>query len=570
VILLVEDEEILRFTFSAFLTGAGYQVKSAATFREGIALMQNEPISLVISDIILPDGNGIDILKAVKKDGTHSCPVIMITGQPGVETASQSVRNGAYDYLVKPVTKDALLRVVKNAYDTYRSFEENKKISLEKDGLRRDLETIFSSVQEGIVTVDCELRIVRVNQAMERICGCVTEKSVGKPLAEAGLLCSKSCLQELQKALSSKDAPPQQHQIECRRKGREEQVVMLTSSPLMGKDNECQGAVLVVHDITQQKSLENELHRRQQYGRLIGGSGEMQRVYGLLDNLRGSTSTVLITGESGTGKELVASELHYGSSHSPGPFVRVNCSSLSDSLLESELFGHVRGAFTGAVEDKKGRFERADGGTILLDEIGDISLTLQLKLLRVLQEHEIERVGGTRPIPIDVRVLAATNKDLQEQMHQHLFREDLYYRLKVVGVHLPPLRARTGDIPLLLDHFLKKFRVSTGKNIRGFSDEAQELLARHHWPGNVRELEHAIEHGFVLCQGTIITRKHLPPEICEQRDVSATIESDGEKITVGRILEALEKTAGNKARAARLLGISRRTIYRKLDPSEDH
>jgi two-component system response regulator HydG len=568
VILLVEDEEILRFTFSAFLTGAGYQVKGAATFREGIALMQNEPISLVISDIILPDGNGIDILKAVKKGGAHSCPVIMITGKPGVETASQSVRNGAYDYLVKPVTKDALLRVVKNAYDTYRSVEENRKITLEKDGLRRDLETIFSSVQEGIVTVDRDLRIVRVNQAMERICGSVTEKSVGKPLAEAGLLCSKSCLQELQKALSS-PTPPQQHQIECRRKGREDQVVMLTSSPLMGKDNECQGAVLVVHDVTRQKSLENELHGRQQYGRLIGGSDEMQRVYGLLDNLRGSTSTVLITGESGTGKELVASELHYGSSHSPGPFVRVNCSSLSDSLLESELFGHVRGAFTGAVKDKKGRFERADGGTILLDEIGDISLALQLKLLRVLQEQEIERVGGTRPIPIDVRILAATNKDLQERMHQHLFREDLYYRLKVVGVHLPPLRARTGDISLLLEHFLKKFRASTGKNIRGLSDEAQEILALYHWPGNVRELQHAIEHGFVLCQDTIITRKHLPPEICQQHDTSVTSEPGTEKITVGRILEALEKTAGNKARAARILGISRRTIYRKLDLSED-
>jgi len=567
VILLVEDEEILRFTFSAFLSEAGYQVKSAATFKTGMELIQKEKLSLLISDIVLPDGNGIDILKAVRQDNRNDYPIIMITGQPGVDTASESVRNGAYDYLVKPVTKEALLRVVKNAFQLHQAAQENKKIRQEKNRLHQDLETIFASVQEGIVTVDRDMRVLRINEAMKKICGCLSENSIGKPLKEAGFFCARNCLQDLKKTLSTPHIL-KNHQIECRRKGREEQVVMLTCSPLLDQDKKCTGAVLVVHDITRQKALEHQLQRRRQYGHITGGSEIMQRVYNLLDNLKETNSTVLITGESGTGKELVASELHYGSSHSEGPFIRVNCSSLSDSLLESELFGHVRGAFTGAIQDKKGRFERADGGTILLDEIGDISLSLQLKLLRVLQEHEIERVGGVEPIPIDVRILAATNKDLQDKMQRRLFREDLYYRLKVVGVHLPPLRKRLGDIPLLLDHFLKKFCVSTGKNIQGFSDEALELLNIYNWPGNVRELEHAIEHSFVLCRETIITRQHLPPEIAEYDQIPAISNLEEEKITIERILEALQKTAGNKARAARLLGISRRTIYRKLESSQ--
>ena len=229
------------------------------------------------------------------------------------------------------------------------------------------------------------------------------------------------------------------------------------------------------------------------------------------------------------------------------------------------MFGHVRGSFTGAIRDKKGRFELADGGTLLLDEIGDISPSLQLKLLRVLQEQEIERVGDSTPISINVRIIAATNKDLHERIRHNQFRQDLYYRLKVVGVHVPPLRERGRDIHLLLEHFRQRFNLQSGKEVHGFSDEAKKLLCRYPWPGNVRELEHAIEHGFVLSPGNIISLNHLPPEIRGFTPNSTKSDIDDESITLESILKALEKTAGNKSRAARLLGISRRTIYRKLD-----
>lgn len=562
MILLIEDEEILRFSFTAFLTDAGYSVQSAATFTEGLHCIKQQLPSLIISDIVLPDGNGMDILKIInEKQG--NCPVIMITGKPGLETAAESVRHGAYDYLIKPVTKDTLLHTVKKGLELRQAIEEKHLISQEKEGLSRDLEAIFTSVQEGIVTVDRDMRILRVNQAMEHICGCLNQESVGKRLDAANFACSMGCIKDLQSILSS-TKPISAHQIECGCPQKTDQTVMLTSAPLVDKDNVFSGAVLVVHDTSGPKSLEEELKQRRQYGRLIGGSKAMQEVYALLDNLSGSDATVLITGESGTGKELVADALHYGSTRAKFPFIKVNCSSLSDTLLESELFGHVVGAFTGAVQDKKGRFELADGGTLLLDEIGDISLSLQLKLLRVLQEQEIERVGDSTPVCINVRIIAATNKDLHERIRNNKFRQDLYYRLKVVGVHIPPLRMRTGDMPLLLDHFRQRFNLQTGKEIHGFSDEAEELLCSYLWPGNVREMEHAIEHGFVLAPGRIISLGHLPPEIRAFTPDTTTPKRIGEGITLEKIQRALEETAGNKARAARLLGINRRTIYRKL------
>jgi transcriptional regulator with PAS, ATPase and Fis domain len=268
--------------------------------------------------------------------------------------------------------------------------------------------------------------------------------------------------------------------------------------------------------------------------------------------------------ESGTGKELVANALHYGSNRAQQPFVKVNCSALSDSLLESELFGHVKGAFTGAISDKIGRFEMADRGSILLDEIGDISANIQLKLLRVIQEKEFERVGESKPFKVDVRIIATTNRDLKQKVKTNHFREDLYYRLKVVEVTLPPLRERIGDIPLLVDHFCKFFNRRFKKNIEGTSDIANRKLSAFPWPGNVRELEHAIEHAFVLCHDRFIGVEHLPPEVREYDGYQGSNSETGSAIDRQTIIQALERTAGNKAKAARLLGISRKTIYRKL------
>lgn len=559
MILLIEDEEILRFSFTTFLTEAGHSVRETDTIKGGSMLLNEETPHLVLCDILLPDGNGIDFLKRVHERFPH-CPVIMITGQPSVETAARAVRYGAHDYLIKPVTKDVLLHAVKKALELHTAKKEQEQARREKDAANRDVEAIFSSVTEGIITVDDELKILRANEAIGSICQCLPDTLVGAKLDELELSCSRGCLQDVKKILKG-ERPPRPHQIECHRKDQPDQVVLLTSSCL-ARENGAKGGILVIHDLTRQRRLEKQV-QRSRYDSLIGESEVMRELYSLLDDLKGSDATVLITGESGTGKELVAQSLHRGSRRKAKPFVRVNCSALSESLLESELFGHVRGAFTGAIRDKEGRFEAAQGGTLLLDEIGDISPTIQLKLLRVLQEKVIERVGANTPIPVDVRIIAATNRDLRRLMNTRQFRQDLYYRLNVVGVHLPPLRERLLDIPLLTNHFIERFNRKTGKNIQGCSDELLTLFQQYPWPGNVRELEHAIEHGFVLCHDEFLSRSHLPQDL-QQWHCQQGSEEDSSTINLETILQTIEASGGNKALAARKLGISRRTIYRKL------
>jgi transcriptional regulator with PAS, ATPase and Fis domain len=325
------------------------------------------------------------------------------------------------------------------------------------------------------------------------------------------------------------------------------------------------GAVVVIRDETRIADLERDLRERRQFHNIIGKSRQMQEVYTLIENLADVQTTVLISGESGTGKELVAEAIHYKGVRKDMPLVKVSCSALSESLLESELFGHVRGAFTGAVKDKTGRFQRADGGTIFLDEIGDISPRTQLQMLRVLQEMEFERVGDSSPVRVDVRVIAATNRDLAERVRSGEFREDLYYRLKVIELALPPLRERTDDIPILLEHFIGKFNQRLGRNIAGVSAEVSRLCMEYPWPGNIREFEHALEHGFILCRQSTITLEHLPKNIREFRGDDSVSSAEGEEDERARIISSLEKAGGNKARAARLLNIDRKTLYRKLE-----
>jgi transcriptional regulator with PAS, ATPase and Fis domain len=290
----------------------------------------------------------------------------------------------------------------------------------------------------------------------------------------------------------------------------------------------------------------------------------MQEIFRLFEDLADTDTTVLITGESGTGKELVARALHYESIRAAKPLVTVNCSALAENLLESELFGHVKGAFTGAVKDKVGRFQMADGGTIFLDEIGETSSLIQLKLLRVLQEKVFELVGDSKPIAVDMRVIAATNRDLKEKIKSGEFREDLYYRLKVVEIMLPPLRERREDIPLLVDHFLSLFDRKFEKNIDGISSEVLSTFMQYLWPGNIRELEHAIEHAFVLCRDRTINVDHLPPEIKKYSKIQPHVSEKTSGYELQEILQALKKTHWNKAKAARMLGISRPTLYQKI------
>jgi transcriptional regulator with PAS, ATPase and Fis domain len=342
---------------------------------------------------------------------------------------------------------------------------------------------------------------------------------------------------------------------------------MVNCSPLLDSGGHFMGAVLVIRDITRLTHLEEELKERHHFQNIIGKSEKMQKIYSLLKTLANQATTVLITGGSGTGKEMAARALHYAGARANGPFVTVNCSALAESLLESELFGHVKGAFTGADRDKIGRFEAADGGTILLDEIGDISPLIQLKLLRVLQEKEFDRVGESNPRKVDVRVLASTNRDLKEAIRTGEFREDLYYRLNVIEINLPLLRVRYEDIPLLINHFCEVFQKSYDNQITGVSDEVLQAFMNYPWPGNVRELEHAIERAFVLCRDPMIQLEHIPAEIRDYIPVriNRRLPDDRRSDDPEAIRNALEKTDWNISKAARLLGISRWTMYRRFE-----
>jgi two-component system response regulator AtoC len=324
--------------------------------------------------------------------------------------------------------------------------------------------------------------------------------------------------------------------------------------------------------LEQRRLLEENLHYRQELitkyklENIVGRSPQMLQVYKTIARVAESRSTILIIGESGTGKELVARAIHFNSPRASRPFVAVDCSSLAETLLESELFGHVRGAFTGAVTSKKGLFEEADRGTCFLDEIGDISLTMQAKLLRVLQEHEIKRVGGTETTKIDVRIVAATNKNLDELVAEKKFREDLFYRLNVVSMHLPPLRDRSEDIPLLADHFLRKYAADNQKPVCRLSPEAMDLMIHFRWPGNVRELENVIERAATLSSSNIIMPEDLPRRL-QMEPAQLSISSLPSRIPLSEleklyIQKVLEETGGNKKRAADILGIDRRTLYR--------
>lgn len=309
---------------------------------------------------------------------------------------------------------------------------------------------------------------------------------------------------------------------------------------------------------------------------IIGTDRKMQDIFDLIRTVAPTPSTVLIHGESGTGKELIAGSIHHLSSRSNKRFVKVNCAAISEELLESELFGHEKGSFTGAVRSNEGKFIMADGGSILLDEVSEMSPKLQAKLLRVLQEKEVDKVGGREPVSVDVRVMATTNRNLEDEIRKGTFREDLYYRLNVVTISFPPLRERKSDIPLLAHHFIEKYNQEMNRKVKGLSEEAQMAMQRYHWPGNVRQLENCIERCIVLCQGTEILPRHLPADIAQG---NATLEESGDGLEVGvtvaemekrLIYKTLEHTDNNRTRAAEILGISIRTLRNKLNEYRNH
>jgi DNA-binding NtrC family response regulator len=334
---------------------------------------------------------------------------------------------------------------------------------------------------------------------------------------------------------------------------------------------------IVVKRALEKKHLQRELKEwqtkfrvKRSFGNLVGMSDSMQKVYGMIEKVAPTDTTVLIFGESGTGKEVLAEAIHQWSLRKDKPLVKINCAAIPETLLESELFGYEKGAFTHAIERKPGKFELADGGTIFLDEVGDMSRDAQAKLLRTLQGSEFDTIGGTKPITVDVRVIAATNKILADEVKENRFREDLFFRLSVFTISMPPLREKKDDIPLLVEHFIEKARIKQNKPVKGISNEAMALLIDYHWPGNVRQLENCIERAVVLIEGDIITAKSLDLQKTESwfkdkfPDAGLTLDTFLENVERKLIIEALEKTGGVQAQAAKLLGVTERSIWYRV------
>jgi DNA-binding NtrC family response regulator len=445
-VLIVDDEPEMCALLSDVLKGEGFAVETATSGEQALAKMGAREFAAVITDLNMKGMPGLTLLREIKRLYPEA-NVIIMTAFGSVETAIEAMKQGAYDYVMKPV--------------------KTEEITL------------------------------------------TTEKAVREALLRKELLW-----------------------------------------------------------------LRRAVEKEYSFNQILGKSKPMQAVFELIRRITPSASSVLITGESGTGKELVARAVHFNSPRSQGPFVPVNCAAIPENLLESEMFGHVRGAFTDAKMDRKGLFEEAQGGTIFLDEISELPMSLQAKLLRVLQEKEIRRVGGTRSTPVDARVIAATNLDLAEQVRAKQFREDLFYRLNVIEVRMPALRERTEDIPLLAMHFIKKYADAMKKRVAGLTEGALALLMDYAWPGNVRELENVIERGVTLTRGEKIVPEDLPQAVRGDAGDRQMIEEAAEKtrslaeVERAYILRVLEKTAGNKYQAAQILAIDRKTLYRKLDEIE--
>ena len=440
--------------------------------------------------------------------------------------------------------------------------------------LAENLRSIFDSLYDGIITVDTNGRIQQFNKAAEKMTGFGADEAMDRPLDEILIPHGEARLTDKIVDSILSDRRMEDYELDITNKEGRLRTINITSTTLAGLyEDEPSGAVISMVDVTEIHSLKRELKGRYRLDRIIGKNYEIQQVYDRILLTADSDSTVLIHGESGTGKELVAHAIHYHSHRAEKAFIKVNCSALAETLLESELFGHVKGAFTGAIYDKIGRFEAADGGTIFLDEVGDFSPFIQLKLLRVLQEREFERVGDTTTRKSDVRIVAATSRHLSDLVEEGRFRPDLYYRLRVIPIYLPALRDRKDDLPLLIDHFIRQYNEKMSKRIRGVSEEAMGAMLNYEWAGNIRELEHAIEHAMVLSPGLTIELAELPIEIrrgdgYEPVSSSMSISQNAGRPTpkLGRsmIEQALADTSGNRTRAAKLLGISRTTPWRKI------
>ena len=444
--------------------------------------------------------------------------------------------------------------------------------------LNKYWKTVVDTIQDGVMIVNTEGSIISVNRAFETITGHSRKDIIGKPCT---ILSCNAC----EWVRGNKGKGPHWCVLFKRGKLRMQRCVMTrkdgahihivkNASVLQDDKGNITGAVETITDITdlieketQIETFRRELETEDQFYGIVGTSMPMQQVFSMITNASESDAPVIIFGESGTGKELVARAIHKSGARKNKPYVKVSCAALNESLLESEMFGHVKGAYTGAFQSRTGRFEAAHEGDIFLDEIGDLPLSTQVKLLRVLEEKIIERVGDHRPIAIDVRIITATNRDLKKLVDQGTFREDFYYRINVVPIWIPPLRERTDDIPILAESFFQRIRLKSEKKIQGIANEALDLMIRYPWPGNVRELKSTLEYAFVACQGPMIGPEHLPPNMLNMEKPYETGDSSCvglDEIKKRRLKNALRQSDGNQSEAARILGISRTSVWSQM------
>ncbi len=431
------------------------------------------------------------------------------------------------------------------------------------------LQSILNSISEGVMTVDKDWKIASWNRAAEKITGFHREEVLGSDCSKIfrSPLCKENC--PVDRALYC-GQPHQDVAVSIRNKRNEHVHLLVNAAPLYNEDGQIIGGIETFRDVSKNMWLQEELKRQYGYTTIVGQSEPMKKVYETLGALVNTDTTVLIQGESGTGKELIARALHFFGQRKDKSFVAINCSALPEGVLETELFGHAKGSFTGAIRDHIGKFELANGGTLFLDEIGEISPAIQVKLLRVLEEREFQRVGDNRSIKIDIRLITATNKDLYKMVTNGAFRDDLFYRLSVFPLHLPPLRDRVEDIPLLISHFIRKFNKQMGKNIQGIADRVLDMVESYSWPGNVRELANAVEHAFVHAKGALIYPSDLPGRLlnADTPPIKQRVTRPKHKLDLMErqlIVRELEAANWQKTVAAKRLGMSRATLWRKME-----
>lgn len=449
-----------------------------------------------------------------------------------------------------------------------------EKVSLEKESL---MKAILDTINDGVVTIDFNMRITSFNLAAERITGFSAKEAIGKPCMDifcAGVNIDRAkCIADCTMKMAVAEGKPITRKKKIVNKTGDLLTISSTATILYDLNGHPIGGMSTFVDITSFERLKEECQGRQYIlGNIVGRSAKMMEIYEIIDSISESRANVLILGETGTGKGLIANAVHFSSIYRKGPFVHVNCASLPENLLESELFGHVRGAFTGAISDHQGRLELAQGGTLFLDEISELSPAMQAKLLKVVEEKRFERVGGSKTIDVDVRVISASNKDLEKAIKNGTFREDLYFRLNVIPILVPPMRDRVEDIPFLTEHFIEKLNTKTKKEVKGITSEVLDLFSKYSWPGNVRELENTLEYAFIQCKENYIDIHHLPP-VCRSlyekmangppaNSTSSSDENSSKPLDLNRLLKTLEECRWNKIEASKRLNMSRTTLWR--------